>query len=185
MKVTIFDNYHAGVSLLSEPEQDAFYGAVMRYAFEGEEPDFDGIAEAVWATIKPLIDKSLKGQQDGAKGGNGRGNKNPPENPSETPPKTHLENPPGKPSGKRGSENQRKEKNEGKGKENPEGFFTLPAPSVDAAAAKAASTDDTKVPCCPLCSKRLTFDASSLKWRCGMCGEVKEPEYLPARKAAP
>ena len=37
--------------------------------------------------------------------------------------------------------------------------------------------DDTKIPCCPLCSKPIRFDPVTFKWRCAMCGEVKAPDY--------
>jgi hypothetical protein len=54
--------------------------------------------------------------------------------------------------------------------------------SVGAAVAGATppSADDTRIPCCPLCSKRLRFDPSTLKWNCELCGEVKEPDYREA-----
>lgn len=186
MKVTIFDNYHAGAALMSEAEQDAFYGAIMRYAFEGREPEFDGIAAALWATIKPLVDKSLKGQSDGAKGGDGRGNKRdktPPENPPAKPSaKTRAENPSGKPLQKRGSENQRKEKKERNGKENSESFFSIPSDSVGADAQGAPP--ESKRPVCPLCESPVRFDARTAKWSCGLCGEIKEPLYVPWKEAS-
>lgn len=44
----------------------------------------------------------------------------------------------------------------------------------------SAPPDNSKVPSCPLCSQRLRFDPSTLKWRCDLCGEVKEPVYREA-----
>ena len=43
--------------------------------------------------------------------------------------------------------------------------------------APSSPQDDSKIPCCPLCSKPVRFDPVTFKWRCGMCGEVKQPEY--------
>lgn len=40
--------------------------------------------------------------------------------------------------------------------------------------------DDSKVPCCPLCSAPVKFDPVSFKWRCKLCGEIKAPEYREA-----
>ena len=40
--------------------------------------------------------------------------------------------------------------------------------------------DESMVPCCPLCSKTLRFDPSTLKWQCELCGDVKEPVYREA-----
>lgn len=158
MFVKIFDNYHAGVSLLPEPEQDAFYGAVMRYAFEGKEPEFEGIAAAVWATIKDFIDKSMKGQDNGSKGGNGRGNKNPGKDGCETPPGTDSEKGSGKGGSKTPSENQRNRR-ERNGKENPEGFFSNSAPPSE----------------CPNCGVLLertpAHRGGKLLYRCPMCAE--------------
>lgn len=92
MKLTIHDNWHDGVRALPREAQDAFYGALARYAFDGEEPGFQGIEAAVWAVVRPFIDKSAKAQESGAKGGNGRGNKTLPDTPNDTLPDT-LENP--------------------------------------------------------------------------------------------
>lgn len=174
MKLTIFDNYHAGVSMMPEEEQDAFYGAVVRYAFGGPEPEFEGMAAAIWATIKPLVDKSLAGQENGAKGGNGRGNTKKVNPPAEDT-GTKAENPTGKPTAKRVSENQKKRK-EGNGKEKPEVFLSNShADSVGSAAAGAAPPSSS-VPICPTCSKPLRFSASAGRWRCTECGDV-EPRF--------
>jgi hypothetical protein len=50
--------------------------------------------------------------------------------------------------------------------------------------APPSDSDDSKVPVCPLCSKRVTFDAKSLSWRCPICGTVKEPSFVPVGDAA-
>ena len=157
MFVKIFDNYHAGVSLLPKEEQDAFYGAVMRYAFEGEEPEFEGIASAVWMTIRDFIDKSIQGQGNGSKGGNGRGNKNPDKDPDET----HSEKGSIKGGCKTPSENQ-KNRRERNGIENLEGFYSN---SNDASeGAEAAKAAPPSAPSCPKCGSG-TIGTNSTKQR--------------------
>ena len=169
MFVKIFDNYHAGISQLPASEQDAFYGAVMRYAFDGEEPEFDGIKSAVWATIKPFIDKSTKGQENGSKGGNGRGNANTGKTDSET----HSEKGGGKGGSKTHSENHRNRK-EGNGKGNPEGSFSNSEDAPCGADAAGAAPPAA----CPDCGGALRRTAShkpngSVLYLCDSCnGEV-------------
>ena len=181
MKLTIFENFHAGVSMLEEADQDRFYGSLARYAFEGAEPDLDGIAAAVWATIKPLVDKSLEGQANGAKGGNGRGNKggktqseNPTAKPKRKPTgKTQSENPSEKPPGKTGTENQKNRK-EGNGKENLEDFFSNSDAPDDAAAARAAPPDAIDCPICDVPMERTNQRKPGTDqhiWRCPLCAE--------------
>lgn len=164
MKLTLFDNYHAGVSQLPQEEQDAFYGAIARYVFEGVEPELEGVAAAIWATIRVLVDKSIEGQMNGAKGGNGRGNKSvektekpTAKTPSENPPvkpsgKTPQENPSKKPPAKTPSENQKKRKEKkGSERENPEGFSFTSYDSEDTATANAVSSP----PNCPNCGSGM------------------------------
>lgn len=63
------------------------------------------------------------------------------------------------------------------------GFYNkkpIPNDSVGADADKSAppsSSDDSRVPICPLCSKRVSFDVKAGKWHCPMCGEIKEPDF--------
>lgn len=184
MFVRIFDNYHAGISMLPEEEQDAFYGAVMRYVFEGREPEFDGVQAIIWATIGPLIDKSIAGQENGAKGGDGRGNrrtaKPKPETQSEKAPakpraKTKGENPSEKPPEKTPSENQIK-RNKGNGNKNPEGFITN-SPAAGAGADAGEPAPRTSGWVCPRCHSPAYPDGDG--WRCPKHG------FLPAADPAP
>ena len=43
---------------------------------------------------------------------------------------------------------------------------------------------DSKVPVCPLCASPVKFDAKGMTWRCGICGDVKEPEFVEPGDAA-
>ena len=171
MFVKIFDNYHAGVACLPKEEQDAFYGAIIRYAFEGEEPMLCGSPLCVWLTIKDFIDKSIEGQENGLKGGDGRGNKKGSEKDVKPPSKTPSENPPGKPPAKRGAENQKNRK-EGKGKENPEGFFSTSPASDGAEADKSAPPSAFRCPVCDAPMERTnSHKGDSFMFRCRLCGE--------------
>ena len=71
----------------------------------------------------------------------------------------------------------RKEIDMGFDKQNP---ISKASDGAAMAGATPPSADDSKVPSCPLCSKRLRFDPVSLKWKCDLCGEVKEPVFREA-----
>ena len=178
MFVKIFDNYHAGVSMMTEAEQDAFYGAVMRYAFEGTEPDFEGIAAAVWMTIRDFIDKSIQGQGNGSKGGNGRGNRNPSKDPRETQPEKES----AKGGYKTPSENQ-KNRRERNGKENPKGFFSNSAAAPGGA--EAARAAPPSAPACPNCGSGTIGTNSSrpradgTRRRMFVCPDCNEEVWEP------
>jgi hypothetical protein len=53
-----------------------------------------------------------------------------------------------------------------------------------AGAAPPSAPDDSKVPVCPLCSKPVRFDPRTMSWKCGMCGDVKEPSFVEPGDAA-
>lgn len=71
----------------------------------------------------------------------------------------------------------RKEIDMGFDKQNP---ISTASDGAAMAGATPPSADNSRVPSCPLCSGRLVFDPSTLKWRCKLCGEVKEPVYREA-----
>lgn len=195
MFLKLFDNYHAGISLLPEEEQDAFYGALARYAFEGIEPKLEGMALAVWMTIRTLIDDSLRGQENGAKGGNGRGNRSPRKTESEN---TSTEDPSKSGAEKGGikppSKTKRKEEKgiERKGKKNQKDFLTLPSDASDGAEAQGAPPDTPEkeqerepaaCPVCPMCESPVVYDLRAQKWRCTTCrDEWDEPDYKEVEK---
>lgn len=146
MKVTVHDNWHEGVKSLPVEEQGRFYVGVMRYAFEGVEPEFEGILKAVWGVVRPFVDKSLKAQEYGAMGGDGRGNKKG----SKTTSKTHLENPSENP-----TENQKEEKGiEGNGNETSKGSLPIPL-GEGAGGDEPAPFAKDGVPCPPEVGERV------------------------------
>ena len=59
----------------------------------------------------------------------------------------------------------------------------IPSASVGADAdrsAPPAAKDDSKKPVCPLCSEPVRFDAKSMSWKCGTCGEINAPRFVEA-----
>ena len=44
----------------------------------------------------------------------------------------------------------------------------------------APPSADSRVPCCPLCGSSVRFDPATFKWRCKLCGEIKEPDFREA-----
>lgn len=188
MKAVIYDNYHAGISMLPEEEQDAFYGAVMRYVFEGREPEFDGVQAIIWATIGPLIDKSTTGQKNGAKGGDGRGNRRVQKPKDETQSektsdkpktKTKQQNPPAKPTCKTPSENQIK-RNKGNEKDIPKEYlFNSPTAGAGADAGEPAPRTSGWV--CPRCGSTAYPDGNG--WRCPKHGSIPAADPAPTLDA--
>ena len=80
------------------------------------------------------------------------------------------------------SERQAKKRKEKKGigsdKQN-----LIPSASCGADADKSApnsAQDDSKKPVCPLCSEPVRFDAKSMSWKCGTCGEINAPRFVEA-----
>lgn len=52
------------------------YRAITHYGLYGKEPELSGVANAFWALLKPVLEKSRKYFENGAKGGAPKGNKN-------------------------------------------------------------------------------------------------------------
>lgn len=52
------------------------YRAITHYGLYGTEPELSGVANAFWALLKPVLEKSRKYFENGAKGGAPKGNKN-------------------------------------------------------------------------------------------------------------
>ena len=53
---TFLRSYYEAAQGLSDAEQLAFYDALMRYAFEGEEPELTGIVKGLFILAKQSID---------------------------------------------------------------------------------------------------------------------------------
>lgn len=99
MKISVFDSYMDAAEMLDDGERLQFYDAIFRYAFRREEPDLSSKAVRVaWAIVKPFLDSSINGVENGKKGGRptktegvSKGVKTPVKTPTETPPKTQYE----------------------------------------------------------------------------------------------
>lgn len=92
-KFAFFYSYRDAMEGFDDASRLMFYEALMAYAFDGVEPDFDGdrALTVAWKLAKPNVDSSVNGQIHGPKGG--RGNKAKGETPSETQGETPCETP--------------------------------------------------------------------------------------------
>lgn len=69
MHVTFFESYHEAAMMMADEDRLAFYDAVMAYAFEGVEPELDGMVKMAWLLVRPTIDANLSKQSAGSAGG--------------------------------------------------------------------------------------------------------------------
>ena len=71
MKISIFESYMDAAELLeTDGERLAFYDAIFRYAFRGENPTLETkTLQIAWTIIKPFLDSSISGAKNGEKGG--------------------------------------------------------------------------------------------------------------------
>lgn len=68
-RFSFYRSYYEAAKMLPEEEQGAFLMAVAEYAFDGVEPDFDGMEAMAFILIKPNIDASVKATENGKGGG--------------------------------------------------------------------------------------------------------------------
>ena len=95
-----YASYYDGICELSEEEQGRLYIAIMKYVFEGIDPDLTGGPMMAFKFMKPTIDANIKRRINGKKGaeygklgGRPKGNKTPKETPSKTPIETPTQTP--------------------------------------------------------------------------------------------
>lgn len=67
--VCIFRSFVEAIDELDEADQLAAYKAIVKYGLDGEVTDVTGPAKAVFLMAKPVVEKSLKRAEAGAKGG--------------------------------------------------------------------------------------------------------------------
>lgn len=76
-RFSFFRSYYEILEDFDDPQVGYdFVMKILRYVFDGVDPDFKGIYHALWRSIKPNLDSSVSHIRRGAKGG--RPNKNPP-----------------------------------------------------------------------------------------------------------
>lgn len=66
------ESYYLALKALSEADRLIMYDAVLKYAFEGVEPELPSQLAGYFMLIKPSVDISLKRYRDGKKGGRPR-----------------------------------------------------------------------------------------------------------------
>jgi hypothetical protein len=92
-----YGSFYEAIKELPEPAQLELYGAICEYALYDNEPDYlSAISKAMFALMKPNIDKAAaryqKNIENGKKGGRPKTQTEPNQNPTETQPKP-TENP--------------------------------------------------------------------------------------------
>ncbi len=89
-KFAFFRSYRDAMEGFDDASRLMFYEALMAYAFDGAEPDFDGdmALTVAWKLAKPNVESSIRGQVNGAKGGRGKKGQAPSETHGETPSET-------------------------------------------------------------------------------------------------
>ena len=66
---TFFRSYYETVKELSPRDQGIFWGNLMAYVFDGQEPKVQGLQKALFLCTKPHLDASMKKMESGRKGG--------------------------------------------------------------------------------------------------------------------
>lgn len=90
---TFYRSFLDGINALPESYHAPLYEAIVRYALDFQEPDFSGyenafVYNAVWANIRPVLEKDIKHFVAGCGGGAPEGNSN-----AQKQPKTTKEQP--------------------------------------------------------------------------------------------
>ena len=76
-RFSFFRSYYEILQDIDEPTEGYdFVMKILRYVFDGEDPEFKGLYHAIWRSIKPNLDSSISHIRRGVKGG--RPKKNPP-----------------------------------------------------------------------------------------------------------
>ena len=82
-RFSFFRSYYEILQDIDDPEAGYdFMMKILRYVFDGEDPECKGLYHAIWRSIKPNLDSSVSHIQRGTKGG--RPSKKPPAAQSET-----------------------------------------------------------------------------------------------------
>lgn len=82
-RFSFFRSYYEILQDINNPEEGYdFVMKILRYVFDGADPEFKGLYHALWRSIKPNLDSSVSHIRRGAKGG--RPSKKPPAAQSET-----------------------------------------------------------------------------------------------------
>ena len=63
-------------SLDDDKTELSLYRAITHYGLYGKEPELTGVENALWALLKPILEKSRKSFENGVMGGAPKGNKN-------------------------------------------------------------------------------------------------------------
>ncbi|MEA4901887.1 DUF6291 domain-containing protein [Desulfitobacterium sp.] len=79
---TFFRSYYEAAKELTDKQRLAFYDAIIQYGIDSEEMALSGVAKAMFALVKPTLDKSQARAAAGSKGGKSKGEANDEQTPS-------------------------------------------------------------------------------------------------------
>ena len=175
-KFSFFESFYEAAKGLADEDRLAFFDAVCAYAFDGEEPGFEGLMSVVWALAKPNIDSSVKGQRSGSEGGRGKKKTTPSDKsdadvkPPSKPPVSKKQNPPFAKSKTNKDMDMDMEREmdmdmemEAEGKKLLETF----SPSAASSAAPAAGAASLSAsPDCPSCGFSMFRNTQTGRWTC-------------------
>lgn len=175
-KVSFFASFYEAASDLGDADRLAFYDACFGYAFDGEEPGFEGVMGTIWKLVRPNIDSSIKGQRTGGKGGRPKSAKppvsesgNPPFRKGETPAETNMDMDMDRDMDREEEEFVPLERTNSSSR----GGAAPPA-AAEAAPPPRDGPDGSRAPHCPLCGSLLRFNVESGRWSCSCVGDVKD-----------
>lgn len=67
--MVIYRSFYEAIKDLDPAIAGQTYNAILGYGLNGEEPDLEGVAKAIFTLVKPQIDANNRRKENGAKGG--------------------------------------------------------------------------------------------------------------------
>lgn len=82
--MVIYRSFYEAIKDLDSATAGTIYNAILSYGLNGEEPDLEGVAKAIFTLVKPQIDANNRRKENGAKGGRNKTEAEPKPNQTET-----------------------------------------------------------------------------------------------------
>lgn len=196
-KMTFFRSYWEAARMLPDDERGRFLEGILAYAFDGEEPDFEGVLAMAWVLVKPNLDSSARqseaGRRGGAKQADEDSNKGACKGASKG---ASAERPKGACKGasanesKGASEKNLSDKDKEKDREKDREVevhepLEVHEPSTCGAGGEpwgALPAPPRAAPSCPVCDGAMRFDVERRAMVCGLCGTELGPGDATFRK---
>lgn len=193
-KMTFFRSYWEAARMLPDDERGRFLEGILAYAFDGDEPDFEGVLAMAWVLVKPNLDSSARQSEAGRRGGAKQADDDSPKGACKG---ASAERPKGACKGASANESKGASKGACKGasEKNPsdkdrekdmekdmEGEVHEPLevhePSPCGAGGEpwgALPAPPRAAPSCPVCDGAMRFDVERRVMVCGLCGTELGP----------